>query len=157
MQCGLPRAAGWFHGPPALPREGPGANASPVHGGLRREKAYEDSRFCAGCHTFTPRVTPGGMVGDPFGEWLASRFAREGVSCQNCHMPQRQHLFRGIHDREMTLSGLTIGLAVSRDEQGQATATATITSTHVGHMFPTSRSRVHVQLWALGENVIGRK
>lgn len=149
------------YGPPALPREGP-AVVVPLHGGFKVESAYEDSRFCAGCHTFTPRVNPGGMVADPFEEWRRSRFAREGVSCQGCHMPQRQHLFRGIHDREMTLSGLTLGLAVRRDEAGGTTATATVTSTNIGHMFPTYPiPRVHVQLLCdetpLGEShVIGR-
>lgn len=102
------------------------------------------------------------MVGDPFEEWRTSRFAQEGVSCQTCHMPDRRHLFRGIHDREMTLSGLTIGLEVTRDEPGRTTATATVTSTRVGHMFPTYPvPRVHVRLLCddqpLGEDyVIGR-
>jgi hypothetical protein len=148
------------YGPPALPRDGPAP--PPAHGGFRPEQAFEDSRFCAGCHTFAPRVHPGGLVGDPFEEWRTSRFAAEGVSCQKCHMPERRHLFRGIHDRDMTLSGLTIGLEVRRDEKGQVTAAATITSTNVGHMFPTYPvPRIHVQLFAaeqpLGETyVIGR-
>jgi len=151
------------YGPPARPGAGASAGAVLPHGGFRPEKAFEDSRFCSGCHTFSPRIPPGGLVGDPFEEWRTSRFAEEGVSCQNCHMPDRRHLFRGIHDREMTLGGLTIGLEVSRDGQGQVAATATITSTNVGHMFPTYPiPRVHVRLLRdreqLGEtHVIGRE
>ncbi len=150
------------YGPPPRPGTGTAALATPPHGGFRAEAAFEDSRFCMGCHTFAPRVSPGGMVGDPFEEWRTSRFAQEGVSCQTCHMPDRRHLFRGIHDREMTLSGLTIGLEVTRDEPGRTTATATVTSTRVGHMFPTYPvPRVHVRLLCddqpLGEDyVIGR-
>ena len=32
-------------------------------------------------------------------EWRKSPAARRGLQCQNCHMPDRRHLWRGIHDR----------------------------------------------------------
>ncbi|MHB2016105.1 MAG: multiheme c-type cytochrome [Candidatus Xenobia bacterium] len=120
--------------------------AGGVHGGFIPNKAFEDSRFCAGCHTFTIRVN-NKIVGNPFEEWRESRFARAGVSCQGCHMPQRLHMWRGIHDRDMVLKALDIELAVSRGG-GSATAKAVVTSTHVGHMFPTyGIPMVHVRLY----------
>ena len=55
-------------------------------------------------------------------------------------MPDRRHLWRGIHDPEMVRSGLAItarrdGAGVRRD--GTVTATLRVTSTRVGHAFPT--------------------
>lgn len=144
------------YGPPRrADQPPPPTDGTPVaHNGFTASDAYEDSRFCAGCHTFTIRVDKG-IVGNPFEEWRTSSFAREGVSCQKCHMPDRQHLFRGIHDREMTLSGLTIAFEV-KQERGLVTATATIRSTRVGHMFPTYPiPMVHVRLYRSG--VVVRK
>lgn len=141
-------------GPPKLVALAPKADAPkddtpPAHNGFTATMAYEDSRFCAGCHTFTIRIDKG-IVGNPFEEWRNSSFAKEGVSCQKCHMPERQHMFRGIHDREMTLSGLTIAFEV-KEERGLVTATATIQSTRVGHMFPTYPiPMVHVRLYRSG-------
>ncbi|MBA7466455.1 hypothetical protein ES707_01639 [subsurface metagenome] len=40
-------------------------------------------------------------------EWEQSPAARNGMTCQSCHMPQRRHLWRGIHDPDMVRSGLT--------------------------------------------------
>jgi len=48
-------------------------------------------------------------------------------------MPDRRHLWRGIHDPEFTEQGLTIELAAT----GKTGAAYTVTSTRVGHRFPT--------------------
>ncbi|MGH7348010.1 MAG: multiheme c-type cytochrome, partial [Candidatus Rokuibacteriota bacterium] len=72
--------------------------------------------------------------------WKASRFAREGVQCQDCHMPDRRHRWRGIHDVEMVRSGLTITAkaGAARYRPGQtALVTLRVTSTRIGHAFPT--------------------
>ncbi|MHB2016036.1 MAG: IPT/TIG domain-containing protein [Candidatus Xenobia bacterium] len=98
-------------------------------------------------HTFTIRVDKG-MVGNPFEEWRSSHFARDGVSCPGCHMPERRHMWRGIHDPAMTRSGLDISLTVSSTAGGLALARATITSIHVGHRFPTYPiPMVHIRLF----------
>ena len=54
----------------------------------------QSSELCASCHTlFTHAVREGGMEGPefpeqvPYQEWEASRYAREGTGCQDCHMP----------------------------------------------------------------------
>lgn len=47
-------------------------------------------------------------------------------------MPDRRHLWRGIHDREMVAGGLTIVTA----REGEETR-LTVTSSAVGHRFPT--------------------
>ncbi|MGH7356193.1 MAG: multiheme c-type cytochrome [Candidatus Rokuibacteriota bacterium] len=131
-------------GPPK--RDGSLASAAPretlPHNGVTRTPAFLKSEFCASCHQFAPdgfRVN-GKLLENTYAEWRASRFAREGVHCQDCHMPDRRHLWRGIHDPEMVRSGLTIEATMdgSRDAPGgTGTATLRVTNTGVGHAFPT--------------------
>ena len=55
-------------------------------------------------------------------------------------MPERRHLWRGIHDADMVRSGLTITAAAgaARYRPGDvAVVTLRVTSTCVGHAFPT--------------------
>lgn len=51
-------------------------------------------------------------------------------------MPDRRHLWRGIHDPEMVKQGVTIDLKTAR-EGSRVQATLTITNSGVGHYFPT--------------------
>ena len=131
-------------GPPR--RDGSLANPAPreslPHGGVTRTPAFLAAEFCRGCHQFTSNgfALNGKLLENTYEEWKASRFARERVQCQDCHMPDRRHLWRGIHDPEMVRSGLAItarrdGAGVRRD--GTVTATLRVTSTRVGHAFPT--------------------
>ena len=80
---------------------GPHANpfAMPMvhHTGYKpvESKHVLDSALCGSCHTvITPTLDENGKtVGEfveqaPYLEWLASDFAREGQTCQSCHMPR---------------------------------------------------------------------
>jgi len=131
---GPPRRDGSLEG--ATPRD-----ARP-HGGVTRTPAFLRSEFCAGCHQFAPDgfALNGKLLENTYNEWRASRFARDGVQCQDCHMPDRRHLWRGIHDADMVRSGLTIAATTGagRSRPGETvTATLSVTSTRVGHAFPT--------------------
>ena len=122
------------HGPPR--RDGsvePSPEGSP-HGGVTRSEFFEDSRFCVGCHQFGPDgAAPNGKpLENTYVEWERSRYSAEGVVCQTCHMPDRQHLWRGIHDPEMVRSGVTIEWIAEGTEAGLR-----ITNTGTGHRFPT--------------------
>lgn len=118
------------------------AGARLPHDGVTRTSVFLRSEFCASCHQFTPDgfALNGKLLENTFEEWRASPAARRGLHCQDCHMPDRRHLWRGIHDPEMVKSGVQIALAMDRtryrpgDEVG---ATLTIASTRVGHYFPT--------------------
>jgi hypothetical protein len=115
-----------------------GAEGMP-HGGWGASPAFENSRFCATCHQFPKDgyALNGKLLENTYEEWRASRHAREGRACQGCHMPDRRHLWRGIHDREMARSALTVqplGLSV---EQGDIRAAWQIANTGAGHFFPT--------------------
>jgi len=130
-------------GPPR--RDGSLASAAPreslPHGGVTRTPAFRDSAFCRSCHQFEPGglALNGKLLQNTHEEWKASRFAREGVHCQDCHMPDRRHLWRGIHDPDMVRSGLTITVTPETPlaAGGAIAATLRVASTRVGHAFPT--------------------
>jgi hypothetical protein len=69
-------------------------------------------------------------------EWRASRAAREGKTCQTCHMPDRRHFFRGIHDPETVRGGVRWAFD-ARTEGNRAVGRMTLTNVGTGHDFPT--------------------
>ncbi|MGH7333164.1 MAG: multiheme c-type cytochrome [Candidatus Rokuibacteriota bacterium] len=112
------------------------------HRGVTRTAAFLASEFCRGCHQFAPNgpAINGKLLQDTYVEWQASPFGRRGVQCQDCHMPARRHQWRGIHDPDMVRSGLTITARAdaARYRPGDwASLVLTVTSTRVGHAFPT--------------------
>ena len=123
-------------GPPK--RDGSLTSALPgsqlPHNGVTRTAAYLRSEFCRVCHQFGPDgfALNGKPLEDTYREWRASRFAVAGVQCQDCHMPDRRHLWRGIHDPEMVKSGLTFAV-----ETGPGRALLRVENTGIGHAFPT--------------------
>ncbi|HLO76974.1 MAG TPA: multiheme c-type cytochrome [Magnetospirillum sp.] len=103
------------------------------HGGVTRTADFEKSEFCAGCHQFPQdQAINGKPLENTVAEWRASPAAAEGKACQTCHMPDRKHLWRGIHDPDMVWGGLTPEFTA---ETGWARFR--LTSTGVGHAFPT--------------------
>jgi len=112
------------------------------HGGFTVSRAFEDSRFCAHCHQFPddgPRIA-GKLQEDTYQQWLASDFAKEGPgrqTCQSCHMPDRKHLWRGIHDPEMTRRAVEVTLELNDQGDGSYEALARVRNSGAGHHFPT--------------------
>lgn len=105
---------------------------------LQRHSAFQSTQFCANCHQFKvdgPSLA-GKLIQNTYNEWQASDFEKQGVSCQHCHMPNKRHLFKGIHDKEMVLSGLTITSELITKRK-QIAAYLTVKNTGVGHHFPT--------------------
>jgi len=131
-------------GPPR--RDGTLASRAPreslPHSGLTRTTAFLRSEFCASCHQFAPSglALNGKLLENTFEEWRRSPAARRGQQCQNCHMPDRRHLWRGIHDPEMVRSGVRVSLRMGRAHYRpgeRVTARLTVASIGVGHSFPT--------------------
>lgn len=114
------------------------SSASP-HGKIQTRPIFEQADFCAGCHHFpagTAPVVAGSTLQNTYAEWQNSRAAREGRTCQSCHMPDRRHFFRGIHDPE------TVRRAVQWHFEADPRATGTkarmtLTNTGAGHYLPT--------------------
>jgi nitrate/TMAO reductase-like tetraheme cytochrome c subunit len=120
----------------------PPARGSLPHNGVTRASAFLRSEFCGSCHQFAPDgfALNGKLLENTLAEWRASPAARQGLQCQDCHMPDRRHLWRGIHDPEMVKSGVEISITTDRPRYrpgDQVRATLTVTSRRVGHYFPT--------------------
>ncbi|MFQ5487323.1 MAG: thioredoxin family protein [Gammaproteobacteria bacterium] len=112
------------------------------HDGFTASTAFLDSAFCSRCHQFQTgdRALNGKLMENTYREWQASRYAAQGVHCQDCHMPDRRHLWRGIHDPEMVRAGVTVDIDLPAREYraGEVMeASITITNSGVGHYFPT--------------------
>lgn len=109
------------------------------HGGWTANAAFEDSRFCAACHQFGEGdyALNGKFLENTYEEWKASRYGREGKSCQSCHMPERRHLWRGVHDEQMMRTSVTVTAAAPVLAGGTVAAGLAIRNTGTGHRFPT--------------------
>jgi len=104
------------------------------HNGFTVIKDFNRAEFCKSCHQFPAGANRinGKLIENTYEEWKASPFAKKGIVCANCHMPDREHSFKGIHSQKMVNDGLTIKL-----DKGATRATLLITNSHVGHKFPT--------------------
>ncbi len=120
-------------GPP--PREGA---REPAHAGFEVSGAYQDSRFCATCHQFPEdggRIN-GKLKEDTLAQWRASPWAGE-KSCQQCHMPERRHEFRGIHDPDMVRRAVELTLEITSNGEVGLMADIALGNVGAGHHFPT--------------------
>ena len=112
------------------------------HNGVTRTPAFLRAEFCKDCHQFPPDgfALNGKLIENTYAEWKASPFGQAGVQCQECHMPDRRHLWRGIHDAEMVRSGVVVGFSIDGERYAvgdTVEATLTLTNSKVGHFFPT--------------------
>lgn len=124
-------------GPPArnvLPEEIP-------HGGFTASEAFQDSGFCAACHQHKEHDSPprvnGKLQVDTWAQWQNSPQAAQGIHCQKCHMPDRQHLWRGIHDAEMTRQALAVQFEIKRTAADRAQLEVHLQNRDAGHHLPT--------------------
>jgi len=167
LTCGACHVRGWRrYGPPRRDGSAPASPGGAPHGGAVRTPFFEDARFCAGCHQFSQPAPNGKPLQNTHVEWEASRYVAAGIGCQTCHMPDRRHVWRGIHDSATVQGGVTI--AWFRPDGADGVVGLRITNTGVGHRFPTyvtPKVRVRIELLdaagqriagAAAEDVIGR-
>jgi len=114
---------------------------------------YKTTEFCGNCHN---EKSPFGIwVKSTQLEWLEGPYSKEGVRCQDCHMPKgpmqyaimgktyedaRLHLFHGAHDPGKVRG--TIELRIQPDlrdaEPGEKVIfTVALFNQKTGHKFPT--------------------
>ncbi len=141
LVCAACHVRGWERfGPPK--RDGSLESSVPwdelPHDGATRTPAFLRSEFCQGCHQFPEDgfALNRKLVQNTYEEWKASPYPREGVQCQDCHMPGRRHLWRGIHDAETVRQSVTVDLSTAR-EGDRLRAALTLTNSGAGHYFPT--------------------
>lgn len=133
------------------------------HDGFTIAPAFSDGRFCATCHQFPedgPR-TNNKLREDTYAQWQASSYGKAGQQCQSCHMPDRKHQWRGIHDQQMVTKALSTVLTRDGNQ-----IHVDIINTGAGHYFPTYmvpkvmvELRYHeknaAQFTLLGSDIIG--
>jgi len=97
------------------------------------DSLFAGPEFCAACHQLDGGY---GFSGSPlvntYREWEQSGYREKGITCQKCHMPDRRHLFKGIHDLAMVRDAVS----VLAERQGNGVLLR-IENTGVGHYFPT--------------------
>ncbi|MBZ0160523.1 MAG: cytochrome c family protein [bacterium] len=143
-------------GPPK--RDGSLENSLPAvqlpHGGAVRTAAFERAEFCKGCHQFEPNgaALDGKLLENTYNEWKEGPYAREGKTCQSCHMPERRHLWRGIHNAETVKQGVSVRFSLDKERYRigeQVHAEISLVNTGVGHNFPTYVTPKIVVRWEL--------
>lgn len=115
----------------------------PNHSGVKRTPFFEKAEFCKDCHQFDPEnslLVNGKPLQDTYREWQNSMWAKDGVACQDCHMSNRRHLWKGIHDKEWVRGGVQIKTELkgpNPSNEKSITAAVEVVNAAVGHKFPT--------------------
>lgn len=105
---------------------------------MREERQLAQSEFCGGCHQFNiPHDRPplrytSEPMQNTLEEWRQSDAARQGRSCQQCHMPRGAHRFPGAHAPDFLRRATAIH--VRRTPEGIAIR---LSARQVGHSLPT--------------------
>jgi len=116
---------------------------TPTHDGVQRIAHFERAEFCRDCHQFDPEnsvLVNGKPLQDTYREWKNSIWGRGEAACQDCHMPGRRHLWKGIHNREMVKGGVRIEAHLRKlaaTSGSPLELSVAITNAAVGHKFPT--------------------
>jgi len=118
------------------------------------------SEFCGVCHN---EKDPYGMwVKATHLEWQEGPYAKDGITCQDCHMPRvdgtltddgepvkavRQHTFHGAHFPEKLAGAVEVLLyprKMSVDAGNEVVVEATVMNAKAGHMIPTGSAEERV-------------
>lgn len=144
VQCAGCHVRQWTrHGPPNV-----SASLLPLPGYPQKTmELYERADLCMACHQLPPRGAVNGKpLLDTYREWLEGPYMKRGVQCQHCHMPSREHTWKGIHDRETFRQGFELIARASRTD-GTTTVLAELTNVGAGHFLPTTPTpAVHVTI-----------
>jgi mono/diheme cytochrome c family protein len=103
------------------------------------DAAYERSDFCLPCHQLAPAdAVEGRPLLDTYREWLEGPYMRRGVQCQHCHMPERTHSWKGVHDAPTVRQGLAWTTSATRGAGGAIATRVSIRNVGAGHYLPTT-------------------
>jgi hypothetical protein len=119
------------------PRRAPSLLPSPGYP-LVELGIYERADFCMSCHQLPPRTAVNGKpLLNTYKEWLEGPYMRRGIQCQHCHMPNREHQWLGVHDRDTFRQGIRLDTWTSR-KAGIVTVVAKLANIGAGHYLPTT-------------------
>lgn len=122
---------------------------------LQTMELYERGDFCMTCHQLPPRTAVNAKpLLNTYKEWLEGPYMKRGVQCQHCHMPNREHTFKGIHDRETFRQGFELYAHAVRNAD-TTTVLAEIANVGAGHYLPTTPTpAVHVTIELLANDKV---
>ncbi|MEE8429129.1 MAG: multiheme c-type cytochrome [Gammaproteobacteria bacterium] len=139
---------------------------SPAHS-TQQGTVFADSSLCALCHL--DRSSDGIPLENTFEEWKNSEFARRGIGCADCHMPQKEgaatdvagltekrpthasHRFHGGHANSPMLISAARVEVISADASRELQIS--VRNSTVGHNFPSNGA--HLAELALEVEIIG--
>ncbi len=125
------------HGPPAAKTGGKrlGLTGYP----LTKLAIYERSDFCMPCHQLAAKnVVKGSPLLNTYKEWLEGPYMPRGIQCQHCHMPDREHTWKGIHDPETFRQGIEVTHIAGRSASGTVSVRVRVKNVGAGHYLPTT-------------------
>ena len=132
---------------------GPLTNIQPIGNlAFRYSELHTSARLCSGCHEL--ESVSGIKVLGTYSEWKESSYAKQGVQCQNCHMPElfnvpvvpaqirstanyaHAHEFLGGHSQIRLEKAASLSI-VPRREGNRIFVDAFVTNEEAGHYLPT--------------------
>ena len=125
---------------------------------------YKKSDLCLSCHTIAPTGVP---EAEAVGDWKGSKAAKEGKTCQSCHMPQgfgesaneekkREIAGHEFNGRSPALRKQAFDLDYDNEVQGGKTKLTVKVKNLVPHNVPTTHpiwNQVYLQLIIKGRNL----
>jgi mono/diheme cytochrome c family protein len=136
VTCAACHVRAWRrHGPPRI-----AASLLPLPGyPLDTLALYERADFCLPCHQLPARLAVAGRpLLDTYREWLEGPYMRRGVQCQHCHMPNREHTWKGVHDPDTFRQGVRLETSAGRGAAGAVSVRARLWNAGAGHFLPTT-------------------
>jgi hypothetical protein len=137
----------------------------------------ESSDFCVACHGQLSNLN-GLTVCDTTRAWRESRYAKEGKTCQSCHMPsltgaaatgpgapadapknrpRHSHVFRGPNgDPTILATAATVEQQVKRDPNGELRIQVKVTNSGTGHDMPSGLPDRLISLKVTGKDAAGK-
>ena len=114
------------------------------------------SEFCGGCHAY--KNQNGVTISETYAEWKKSKYAKQGVTCQSCHMPGEagrvsylgparpkvpDHSFgHDVAEKAKPGSAATVALRGVKNTAGDSLiVSAVVTNTGWGHSLPTGNDQ----------------
>ncbi|MCP4447331.1 MAG: c-type cytochrome [Myxococcales bacterium] len=137
LNCASCHVRNWQRlGPPSVPARG--RLALPGYP-VTKLALYERSDFCMPCHQLPSRNTlAGAPLLNTYKEWLEGPYMSRGVQCQHCHMPDREHSWKGVHDPETFREGVELSMIAGRSESGTVSVRVKVKNAGAGHYLPTT-------------------
>jgi mono/diheme cytochrome c family protein len=100
---------------------------------------YERADLCMSCHQLSADTAVNGKPRlNTYREWLEGPYMPRGIQCQNCHMPNREHTFLGIHHPETFRQGIAVETRSRKNQEGQLEVVTTVKNVGAGHYLPTT-------------------